>query len=95
MARNAGMAAARRRYESAVDNMNDSKATTGVDGERAAERGLPRTVHVKLPATGRPLCGYEEESSGVAEGSAAVACPECSALLRSGLQTRRSGIVRG
>lgn len=47
-----------------------------------------RTVHVVLPATHRSLCGYEEEH-GTLEGASAVACPECAALLRSGLVSRR------
>jgi hypothetical protein len=54
------------------------------------ERHSPRTVHLVVPATGRPLCGYEEESPTPAEGASAVACPECSALLRDGLIARRS-----
>ena len=33
----------------------------------------PRTVHVVLPATHRPLCGYEEERP-TPEGASAVAC---------------------
>jgi hypothetical protein len=53
-------------------------------------RQSPRTVHVIVPATGRALCGYEEERSGSEEGASAVACPECSALLREGLARRRS-----
>jgi predicted nucleic acid-binding Zn ribbon protein len=53
-------------------------------------RGTPRTVHVVLPQTHRSLCGYEEEVVAGAEGGAAVACPECSALLRSGLLSRRA-----
>jgi hypothetical protein len=53
----------------------------------------PRTVHVVLPATHRPLCGYEEERRAP-EGASAVACPECTALLRSGLVARRSRIRR-
>jgi len=44
---------------------------------------------VRLPETGRPLCGYEEESSGRSEAVAAVPCAECSALLRSGVMPRR------
>ena len=52
-----------------------------------------RTVHVILPATHRPLCGYEEERP-MSGGAAAVACPECTALLRSGLVARRSRIRR-
>jgi hypothetical protein len=59
------------------------------------QRHSPRTVHLVVPATGRPLCGYEEESSTPAEGGFAVACPECSALLRSGLMARRSIMPRG
>ncbi len=52
-----------------------------------------RTVHVMLPATHRPLCGYEEERPAH-EGASAVACPECTALLRSGLVAPRSRIRR-
>jgi hypothetical protein len=59
------------------------------------ERHSPRTIHAVVPATGRPLCGYEEESSGPREGASAVPCPECSALLRSGLMTRLPIIARG
>jgi hypothetical protein len=54
----------------------------------------PRTVHAILPATHRPLCGYEEEGPASSEGASAVACPECMALLRSGLLGRRLGITR-
>ena len=54
-----------------------------------------RAVHLVLPATGRPLCGYEEETAGSAEGTSPIACPECSALLRSGLMGRRATIPRG
>ena len=50
----------------------------------------PRTVHVVLPVTGRPLCGYEEQ--GPRAGVAVVACPECVVLLRSGLAGHRSRI---
>ncbi len=50
-----------------------------------------RTVHVILPATHRPLCGYEEEHP-TSEGASPVACPECTALLRSGLVARRPRI---
>jgi hypothetical protein len=53
-----------------------------------------RTVHVVLPATGRPLCGHEEDGHGPA-GAARVPCPECSALLRSGLVMRRAGAGGG
>jgi hypothetical protein len=59
------------------------------------ERHSPRTVHLLVPATGRPLCGYEEDSSISAEEATAVPCPECSALLRSGHVPRRSSIARG
>jgi len=59
------------------------------------ERHSPRTVHLVVPATGRPSCGYEEESSVSAEGASAVPCPECSALLRSGHVPRRSNLARG
>ena len=52
-----------------------------------------RTVHVVLPATHRPLCGYEEERP-TAEGASAVACPECTSLLRSGLVARPLRIQR-
>ena len=58
------------------------------------ERFTARTVHVVLPATHRPLCGYEEEDRPAPEGASAVACPECTALLRSGLVARRSLIQR-
>jgi hypothetical protein len=51
-------------------------------------------VHAILPATHRPLCGYEEERPASSEGASAVACPECMALLRSGLVGRRLGIAR-
>jgi hypothetical protein len=54
-----------------------------------------RTVHVIVPTTGRPLCGYEEERSGSKEGASAVACPECSAFLREGLARRRSIMPSG
>ena len=57
------------------------------------ESHSPRTIHLVVPATGRPLCGYEEESSGSGEG-ASVPCPECSALLRSGLVPRGSTAAR-
>ena len=50
---------------------------------------IARTVHVVLPQSGRSLCGYEEERRG-SEGTATVPCPECAALLRSGLLARRS-----
>lgn len=50
---------------------------------------MARTVHVVLPDSGRSLCGYEEERPG-SEGATAVPCPECTALLRSGLVARRS-----
>jgi hypothetical protein len=50
-----------------------------------------RTVHVVLPATHRSLCGYEEEH-GTSAAAAVVACPECVALLRSGLVPRRPRI---
>lgn len=53
-----------------------------------------RTVHVVLPATHRPLCGYEEERPTSPEGASTVACPECTALLRSGLVPRRPRIQR-
>ena len=53
------------------------------------ERSIPRTVHVVVPATRRPLCGYDEEVAPAAEGATSVACPECSALLRSGVVARR------
>jgi hypothetical protein len=53
----------------------------------------PRTVHVVLPATHRSLCGYEEEGP-TPEGASTVACPECLALLRSGLVARRPLIQR-
>lgn len=56
-------------------------------GERAP---ATRTVHVVLPATHRPLCGYEEERATSPEGASTVACPECTALLRSGLVARPS-----
>jgi hypothetical protein len=52
-----------------------------------------RTVHVVLPVTHRSLCGYEEERP-TPEGATTVACPECTALLRSGLVSRRSRIRR-
>ena len=48
-------------------------------------RVTARMVHVVLPVTHRSLCGYEEEGSAPADGAATLACPECSALLRSGL----------
>jgi hypothetical protein len=47
-----------------------------------------RTVHAILPATHRPLCGYEEERPAWPGGASTVACPECTALLRSGLVPR-------
>jgi hypothetical protein len=55
-----------------------------------------RTVHVVLPTTHRSLCGYEEEH-GPSEGASTVACPECTALLRSGLVSRspRTPLVSG
>jgi hypothetical protein len=53
----------------------------------------PKTIHLVVPATGRPLCGYEEDVSGSGEG-ASVPCPECSALLRSGLVPRGSTDAR-
>jgi hypothetical protein len=46
------------------------------------------TVHVVLPRSGRSLCGCEEEHRGPGD-AAAVPCPECSALLRSGLLPHR------
>jgi hypothetical protein len=59
-------------------------------------RHSPRTAHVIVPSTGRPLCGYEEEErSGAEERASAVACPECSALLREGLARRRSMFPSG
>ena len=57
-------------------------------------RRYPRTAHFVLPATGRPLCGYGEEPSDPSESATSVACPECSALLRSGLIDRRTMIPR-
>jgi hypothetical protein len=54
------------------------------------ERHAQRTVHLVIPATGRPLCGYEEELPGPAAGAVAVPCPECSASLRSGHLLRQS-----
>jgi hypothetical protein len=53
-----------------------------------------RTVHVIIPATHRPLCGYEEERPTSPERASTVACPECMALLRSGLLGRRLGVAR-
>jgi hypothetical protein len=61
-------------------------------GTAATSTGA-RTVHYVVPATGRPLCGYEEESARPGEG-ASVPCPECSALLRSGLVPRGSTAAR-
>ena len=58
------------------------------------QRPSPRTVHVVVPATGRPLCGYEEEPSVPSESDTPVPCPECSALLRSGLIARRTTVPR-
>jgi hypothetical protein len=58
------------------------------------EQPASRTVHLVVPATGRPLCGYEEESPAPAEGASSVPCPECSALLRGGL-ARRAMMPRG
>jgi hypothetical protein len=55
---------------------------------------VQRTVHVILPATQRPLCGYEDERPA-SEGAAPVACPECVALLRSGVAGKHAGIRRG
>jgi hypothetical protein len=49
------------------------------------DRVTARTVHVVLPVTHRSLCGYEEEGPAPGHDTATVACPECSALLRSGL----------
>jgi hypothetical protein len=46
------------------------------------------TVHLVLPRSGRSLCGCEEEHRGPGN-AAAVPCPECSALLRSGLLPHR------
>jgi len=57
------------------------------------ERTSPRTVHLVLPATGRPLCGHEEENSRQAEATSEMPCPECSAVLRSGLVWRRPPIL--
>jgi hypothetical protein len=61
------------------------------------ERHTPRfrTVHLVLPATGRPLCGYEEEAPAEASTASPLACAECSALLRSGLMGRRPAMPRG
>jgi hypothetical protein len=63
-----------------------------------ADRALARTVHVVLPMTHRPLCGYEEEGPAPGPDTATVACPECSALLRSGMVRRstapRDGVDR-
>jgi hypothetical protein len=53
-----------------------------------------RTVHAILPATRRPLCGYEEERPTSSEGATTVACPECTALLRSGLVPRLPRVQR-
>jgi hypothetical protein len=71
-------------------------ATEGETARRSTGGGGPttRTVHAILPATHRPLCGYEEERPASSEGASAVACPECMALLRSGLVGRRLGIAR-
>jgi hypothetical protein len=63
-------------------------AASWIMDERAP---IPRTVHVVLPHSGRSLCGYEEERPGP-EGAAATPCPECAALLRSGMVVRRSRI---
>jgi hypothetical protein len=60
-----------------------------------SEQPASRTVHLVVPATGRPLCGYEEESRAPAEGASSVPCPECSALLRDGLAARRAMMPRG
>ena len=49
---------------------------------------MHRTVHVIVPWTGRPLCGYEEDQSRLAEDAPVVACQECSALLKSGVLAR-------
>jgi hypothetical protein len=56
-----------------------------MDGRQAR-----RTVHLKVPRTGRSLCGHEEESPGGAPSSLVVACPECSALIRSGVAACRA-----
>lgn len=57
------------------------------------ERRLRRTVHLIVPWTGRSLCGYEEVHSSAPEDTAAVVpCPECTALLRSGVLARRQTV---
>jgi hypothetical protein len=54
---------------------------------------VTQTVHLILPATRRPLCGYEDERP--ASEGARVACPECVALLRSGVAGKHASIRRG
>lgn len=51
---------------------------------------IARTVHVVLPHSGRSLCGYEEEERPGPEVGPASPCPECAALLRSGLLAHRA-----
>jgi hypothetical protein len=54
------------------------------------ERKGQRTLHLIVPWTGHALCGYEEEPGArAAEAETVVPCPECSALLRSGVLVRR------
>jgi len=54
------------------------------------ERRTRRTVHLIVPWTGRSLCGYEEVRSSAPQDTAEfVPCPECSAVLRSGVLARR------
>ena len=57
--------------------------------ERTPIAGTVHTVHVVFPHSGRSLCGHEEERPRP-EGAAASPCPECVALLRSGLVVGRS-----
>jgi hypothetical protein len=71
----------------------DGVAGPGFQGGAPMDERLPaaRTVHMVLPATHRSLCGYGEEHD-TSEGASAVVCPECAALLRSGLVPRRPRI---
>lgn len=54
------------------------------------DRKGQRTLHLIVPWTGHSLCGFEEPPSARdAAADAVVPCPECSALLRSGVLVRR------
>jgi hypothetical protein len=56
------------------------------------ERQSRRTVHLIVPWTGHSLCGYEEALASGPADETVVPCPECTALLRSGVLARRLAV---